>query len=112
MSNCTTCGKPMTCETSGSDDEYWSEYCLNPSCDDPQCDHGGPDIDFEPAIRVEKCWVNPAYRNECRWQVTLRISQGMVAHLYETPDSILALKYARETAERTGLIVSIHDRAN
>jgi|688.fasta_scaffold1394661_2 hypothetical protein len=65
-----------------------------------------------PEIRVEKRWVNPAYRAEYRWEVSLRISQGMVAHLYETPDKILALKYARETAERTGLIVAIHDRTN
>jgi hypothetical protein len=65
-----------------------------------------------PEIRVEKRWVNPAYRAECRWEVSLRISQGMVAHLYETPDKTLALKYARETAERTGLSVAIHDRTN
>ena len=105
MSKCTTCGNTMTCENG-------SAYCLNPSCDDPQHDNGGPEIVVEPAIRVEKCWVNPAYRNECRWEVTLKISQGMTAHLYETPDKTLALKYARETAERTGLIVSIHDRTN
>jgi hypothetical protein len=106
----------MIGETSGTSGDYWSEYCLNPSCDDPQCDNGGPDIvaDIvaEPEVRVEKCWVNPAYRNECRWQVTLRIMPGMVSYLYDTPDRILALKYARETAERTGLNVSLHDRTN
>jgi len=70
------------------------------------------DVLSGPEIRVEKRWANPAYRAECRWEVSLRISQGMVAHLYETPDKILALKYARETAERTGLSVAIYDRTN
>ena len=105
MSNCTTCGNTMTRENE-------SEYCLNPSCDDPQFDNGGPEIVVEPEIRVEKCWINPAYRNEYHWQVTLRVLPGLVSYLYETPDKTLALKYARETAERTGLIVSIHDRTN
>ena len=42
MTNCTTCQQPMLCETHGDSDEYWSEYCLNAECDDPQCNHGGP----------------------------------------------------------------------
>jgi hypothetical protein len=107
----------MSVETSGDADEYWSEYCLNPDCADPQCNHGGPDVDaelanFVPEVRLEKCWINPAYRNEVRWEVTLRINPWMHSHLYESHDRDFALKYARETAERTGLTVSIHDRTN
>jgi hypothetical protein len=102
----------MISETYGAADEYWSEYCLSPDCDDPQFNHGGPEIDALPEIRLEKCWVNPAYRDEVRWEVILKITSGMVAHLYESPDRTLALKYARETADRTSLAVNIYDRTN
>jgi hypothetical protein len=112
MTICTTCQQPMLCETHGAADEYWSEYCLSPGCADPQCNHGGPDIDGLPEIRLEKCWVNPAYRDEVRWEVTFKITAGMTAHLYESSDRTLALKYARETAERTSLSVNIYDRTN
>ena len=112
MTNCTTCQQPMISETHGDSDQYWSEYCLNSDCADPQCNHGGPDIDGLPEIRIEKVWVNPGYRDEVRWEVTMKITAGMVAHLYESPDRTLALKYARETAERTSLAVNIYDRTN
>ena len=112
MTNCTTCNQPMICETHGAADEHWSEYCLNSNCADPQCNHGGPEIDGLPEIRLEKCWVNPAYRGEVRWEVTLKITSGMVVHLYESSDRTLALKYARETAERMCLAVNIYDRTN
>jgi hypothetical protein len=53
MTICTTCQQPMICETYGAADEYWSEYCLSPDCDDPQFNHGGPEID-EPKSKYAK----------------------------------------------------------
>jgi hypothetical protein len=100
----------MSSETHGDSDEYWSEYCLNADCADPQCNHGGPD--GLPEIRMEKCWVNPAYRENVIWTVAMKISAGMTAHLYESSDRTLALKYARETSDRTSLTVNIYDRTN
>ena len=53
MTLCRTCNKEMSVETYGEADEYWSEYCLNIECKDPDVNHGGPDIDEENRRREE-----------------------------------------------------------